>query len=217
MSPPPVDLVGRFDGISMGIRMVFDALGVEPQPWMGMVGLVAFLILLGPSIRRTMSSSAARKMVLGMADLPAAARAARAREILAMVEHNPEGLIGVADEALRRRQRALAGDAYLLLRKTGKRPLEQLRLDEELHGPRPRHADTEAHAIERMLESGAHAAAQARLARARSAFPDDAELRALHERLHRQAAPQADPSSSSQSSSQSTASSTDEAATTGGA
>ncbi|MCK6505877.1 hypothetical protein L6R53_21240 [Myxococcota bacterium] len=175
--------MGRFDFLTTAIRFVFDALGVTPRPWMAAVALVVLGLTLGPSMHRSLSTTRARKLVLGLADLDPAARQARSQQILSLVERNPDGLIAIADEALRRRQEPLAREAYRLLRNSGKRPREQLRLEEALNGPLPRHVEEEVAAVERLLESGALARAEQRLERARGAFPRDERLADLRRRL----------------------------------
>lgn len=175
--------MGRFDGISTFIRMIFDALGVQPQPWMGVVAFVLLVVFVGPSVKRSLSTTRARKLVVGLADLDADARRERSEQILRLVDDNPIGLVAITDEAMRRRQLPLAREAYRRLRLTGLLPDEQIRLEEALNGPMPRHVDQELATLERLIEAGAHERAAQRLARARTVFPTDARLAELARRL----------------------------------
>lgn len=179
--------MGRFDSISAVIRLLFDLVGVEPQPWMATVAFAALLVLFGPSVRRSMATTRARKMVLGLADLDAATRQAQVAQILALVDGNAVGLVAITDEALRRRQPTLAREAYRRLRLTGKQPVDQLRLEEALNGPLPRHLEEELETLERLLDAGATTRLNERLRRAIAVFPGDPRLAELARRVQQNA------------------------------
>ncbi|NOY25311.1 MAG: hypothetical protein GXP62_05510 [Oligoflexia bacterium] len=189
-SPAPLledSAVGRFDSISAVIRLVFDLVGVKPQPWMAYVGFAILLVLFGPSVRRSLATTRARKLVLGLADLDAETRTAQVAQILALVDGNAIGLIAITDEAIRRRQPSLAREAYRRLRLTGKQPVEQLRLEEALNGPLPRHLDEELETLERLLDAGAIERLNERLSRAIAVFPGDPRLTELARRVRQNA------------------------------
>ncbi|MCB9777829.1 MAG: hypothetical protein H6742_04635 [Alphaproteobacteria bacterium] len=175
--------MGRFDGIGAIVQMVFDAVGIEPQPWMSAVFLGLAIVLVGPAAMKNIRTAQARKRVVRLNELSPTERPALQEEILGLVRGNPQGLVAIADEAARRRQRPLAVAAYQELRRGGDLPKEVLRLHEELYGKRPDHPEEEAAAIERLIDAGALDRARERLAVARSWFPGDDSLRALQDRL----------------------------------
>lgn len=168
--------MGRFDAISTAIRFVFDAVGVQPRPWMGVAAFVLLALLLGPSVKRSLGAARARKLVVSLADLGPEQRQARSAEILSLVDRNPDGLVAIADEAIRRRQEPLAREAYRRLRNSGGKRRDQLRLEEELNGPLPRLVEEELDTLERLIAAGALERADQRLNRARAVFPQEVRL-----------------------------------------
>lgn len=176
--------MGRFDAISTIIRMAFEAVGIQPQPWMAVVAVAAAMALAWPSLQRNARTARARKLVPRLVDHEPPARRAAVDEILRLVAGNPEGLVSVVDVALKNGQRPLAVRAYESLRTTPKAPRKELlRLDEALYGPPPRHPHEEEAAIERLLEAGALEGAATRCRRARAWFPTDQGLQHLEARI----------------------------------
>lgn len=176
--------MGRFDAISTAIRWLFDLVGVQPRPWMGVAALALLLALAWPHLDRNARTAQARKLVPRALDGSPADRAATQARILDLVAGNPEGLVAVADAALRSNLRPLALEAYTALRALPRaRRADVLRLDTALHGERPHHPEQEAAAIERLVEAGALHGAATRCQRARAWFPDDPGLRQLEDRI----------------------------------
>lgn len=158
-------------------------MGIQPQRWMGPAVALVVLILLGPFILRNIRTGQARKRVGRLNLMDASARRAQSDEILDLVEGNADGLVSIADEAIRRGQLPLARLALQRLMSSGKRPLDQHRLAEALDGATPRDVELELVMIGQMIESAAFELARARLARARRAFPSEARLDEVERRI----------------------------------
>lgn len=175
--------MGRFDALTSLIRMLMEAVGLSPRPWMLPAAVVAVLLLLGPAILRNIHTGQARKRIGRLSMLDAPERQAQTLAILDLVRDNPVGTVAIAEEAIRRGQLRLARLALQRLQETGQRPADQHRLSEELDGPLPRNVDLERVVIDQMITSGARERARGRLARARIAFPGDPSLGELERRL----------------------------------
>ncbi len=186
--------MGRFDAFSQIIRMAFDAVGIEPRPWMAVMAFLIGGVLLYPSLRDNARTARARKLLPTLIELEPDERTARAETIIELVEGNAQGLVSIADKALEHGHRPIAVRAYESLRQTKGAPRADLvRLDEALFGAAPRHPEAEAAAVERLVEAGALLRAEQRMRRARAWFPQDPALAALDQQLRELAAGAGEP------------------------
>ena len=171
-------------GMTEALDALLGGFGLELPPWLlpALIG-IAFLFLL-PHIRQNHRTSQARKAIRAFANDgdpdPDGARA----KILSMAGPQPLGLIGVADEAIRRGLVQLARDATDRLEETGKRRTDLLRLRAALDGPIPAHLEGELAAIENFIDHALYGAAKERIQRSRNYWPSSAALDALEQRIH---------------------------------
>jgi len=171
--------VGRLSGITDTLSQLLEQAGVSLPPW-AFPGIIALLFLgVLPLIRRNSRVHRARLLVQEIASEQTTDRAIRKAEAIALVSDHPVGLVGLADEAIRRGVRDLAELALEEL-KTHGRPVPDIhRLQIELHGPPPAHLEGELAGIEQLLANGVRGAAMDRLRRAQETWPTDPALQRL--------------------------------------
>lgn len=165
------------------LNNVLQLVGLQGQPWVGPVLLIALLALAWPYLHKTIDTDAGRRKLRGMSDLPLPERRKVQAEALEIVGEDPDGLIAIADEAIRAGEKEYAKSVLEKLRSTGKkkdhvRRLEQLLEDRSLQLP-----EQTVIAVERMIESGMLEGARVRLAPALERWPDHPELLALKAQL----------------------------------
>jgi hypothetical protein len=175
--------MGRLGGITETLSQLLEQAGVALPAWAFPAVIVLLFLTALPAIRRNSRVHRARLLVAEIASEQSVDRAARKAQAIALVADHPVGLVGLADEAIRRGVRDLATLALNQLRAHGRPVQEILRLETELHGPPPAHLQGELAAVEQLITSGAHGAAMHRLQRAQRAWPSAPELRSLASRL----------------------------------
>ena len=174
--------MGRLGGITDTLSQLLEQAGISLPEWAFPVLIGVLFLALLPLIRRNSRVHRARMIVAEIDSEKDTDRARLKAEAVALVADHPVGLVGLADEAIRRGINDLAKAALAAL-KTHGRPAQDIhRLQAELYGPTPAHLEGEIAAIEKLLDNGVRTAARDRLQRAASTWPDAPELRALHAR-----------------------------------
>ncbi len=173
--------MGRLGGITDTLSQLLEHAGITLPPWAFPVLIgVAFLGAL-PWLRQNQRTHRARLLVAEIASERDADRQALKRQAIEAVAGHPVGLVGLADEALRKGLQDLAASALEELKKNGKPVLEIRRLQEAIHGPPPAHLEGELAAIEQLLSQGLPAAALKRVRRAQQHWPNEPSLHQLAE------------------------------------
>ena len=171
--------MGRLGGITETLSKLLEHAGISLPPWAfpGLIGL-AFLAVF-PWLRQNHRLHRARQIVAEIASERSADRAALKSKAVALVARHPNGLVGLADEAIRRGLHDLAEQALTQLMVHGKPAVEIRRLRQALHGPPPTHLEGELAAIEALLAQELPAAAIQRVRRAQQHWPDEPRLQKL--------------------------------------
>lgn len=167
------------------LDLIPTMLGVSLPPWAVPVALLMLGLILWPLIRGNLRTDEARKLVRRAARERGPERERLGREALRNVEGRPTGLLVVAEAAHAAGMDELAKDALRRLRATGKMPEHVLRLERAVFGHQPGTPEEALLTIERLLESGAVAAARERWRAARQRWPGHVELNAIGERIPR--------------------------------
>lgn len=176
--------MGRFGGITDTISQLLEQAGIALPAWAFPLLIGACFLGLMPMIRKNSKVHKARLLTAEIASEKTTDRAALKTQAIALVAEHPVGLVGLADEAIRRGIHDLAKRALDELKRHG-RPLSEIhRLQEALYGPPPAHLEGEIAAIEQLMENQVLAAAHERLHRALQEWPDAPALRALSVRLN---------------------------------
>jgi len=171
--------------LSDTLNTLLAAFGLTLEPWMAPAAALLIFGLLMPLIVR------GRKIKLARKRLQQASHAATLedrrrlqREAFELVGDHPMGLVGVAEEALRRGMRPVAREAVALLAATGKERTMLKVLRRKVDGDKPTNPEAEAAAIERLLEAGLAGEARARFDAAAQRWPDAEALRELRGQVH---------------------------------
>jgi hypothetical protein len=167
-----------------GISDLFVALAFLPLPvvvGIGVAGAVVALPMWLESIRAKQIRGMVRRMV--RADPPERQRLSA--EVFRLAGVRARRLVLLAESAVKYDQRSLREAAVAALEASGGDPRDVQRLREVDRKPEARVVDPLAAAVrvEQLLDDGLVVAAREHLTAARRAFPADAELRALEERL----------------------------------
>lgn len=170
-------------GLTTLVRSVAEILGRVLPPWviLTLVGIATVMVL--PFYLKGQRRSLARRRISAMHGLSQPEAGRLEAEAFSLVGRDPDGLVVVAEEALRRGREAVARRALERLSASGRRPTEVVRLQRILEGPGPRLPEEEALAIDRLLQSDLTQAARQRLDRARTRWPDLPEWDDLATRL----------------------------------
>ena len=161
------------------------ASGLRLAPWMAPAAALLIFAVLSPWILRSRRLKLARKRLQQAEHAGTHAERLRLQqEALELVAGNPAGLVGVAEEALRRGMRPLAERAVAELAETGEQRLQLRLLLRKLEGDKPRTPEGEAAAIERLLAAGLGEAARERYEAASRRWPRSEAIRELRGRLH---------------------------------
>ncbi|MBN1336611.1 MAG: hypothetical protein JXB39_11690 [Deltaproteobacteria bacterium] len=181
-------------GLADLARSLVEILRDALPPWVVLVvaGLVVALVL--PFYWKGQRRSLARRRIAALTGVPRAEAGRLEAEAFSLVGTDPDGLVGVAEEALRHGREALARQAIARLAGTGRRPDHVARLERLLEGPPPRLPEEEALGVARLLDAGLVEAARRRLDRARARWPELPEWKSLAGRLAEATRDQADPS-----------------------
>ncbi len=162
------------------VNAVLGALDVHPAPWAGPLVVVLLALLALPMVRRNLRTDRARRLLKEAGRARGTERDTLEANALATVGDEVDGLIVVADAALAAGRPELARRALERLRGRKRVPREAtVRIERGLEPDAPATALEATLRIERLREAGAHAAAEALLARALQRWPTDEELRAL--------------------------------------
>jgi hypothetical protein len=162
------------------IDALLNALDVHPAPWVGSAGVVVVVLFALPMVRKNLRTDRARRLLKEAGRARSPERERLEAEALDVVADEVHGLIVVGDTALATGRRALAEQVLARLRTLRGVPREAtVRLERGLDPDAPATPLDAVLRVERLREAGAHAAADALLARARARWPDDEELKAL--------------------------------------
>jgi hypothetical protein len=176
--------MNRFGGITETLSRLLDQAGVVLPPWVFPAVITLGFLALLPLIRRNSRMHRARRLVQDIASERDLDRPEQKAQAIELVQDHPDGLVGLADEAVRRGVNDLAMSALEELKKHGRPAMDIHRLQIELHGPPPAHLEGELAAIESLLSHHLIAAAEKRLRKAEQTWPDAPELRRLALRCH---------------------------------
>jgi len=163
--------LGRLKGILEAFASLLGAFGLQLQPWMAPAFLLLVAAALFPMIRRNHRTGRARKLMRQLTYVDAQERWTLERQVLSLVRGDADGLIAVADEALRSGRHSLARAAVDDLRATGRRRQHLRRLEGQLAPASAPTVAEERLAIRNLLAAGMNAEARARAQRARKRWP----------------------------------------------
>jgi hypothetical protein len=162
------------------VSTLLRALGVHTEPWVLPAVGFAVVLVLSPFALVNQRTARARRVLQRAAQAGGAERERLEREAMAEVAGRPDGLIVIAEDALKAGRGALAREAVAQLRATGKRPSDLRRLERELDGPAqaagPKTPLEAALKVERLLAAGMREPAREALEAARRKWPEDADL-----------------------------------------
>lgn len=163
--------MGRLKGILEAFASLLGAFGLQLQPWMAPAFLLLVAAALFPMIRRNHRTGRARRLMRQLTYVDAEQRRSLERRVLTLVRGDADGMIAVADEALRSGRRNLARTAVESLRSTGRRGQHLRRLEQQLAPPSAPTVAEERLAIRNLVAAGMNAEALARVRRARERWP----------------------------------------------
>lgn len=170
-----------------GVGQLFDSilasLGLDGIPFIHPLIFVVILALVWPLMQRFATNDRARRLVKSLPELPLAEREAVQQRALEMVGGEPQGLLVIAEEALRVGMKVYATSVLQKLEATGKLPEDVRRLQRELQGAAPVMPEQAALAVERLLEAGALGEARRRLDEALTRWPEHPDLIALRDQI----------------------------------
>lgn len=158
-------------------------------PWIFPVIMVVAIWILVEIVKKSAPGGKARGLVVRASIAEPADRDRMEQQALTLVHDDPHGLLVVAQEALNRGRAGLARAATARLKALGKRPEDVRRLEAVLEGDRGR-PERELVAVRNLWEEGLEPQALERLARARTAWPDDEALADLEAELKKTVIPQ---------------------------
>ncbi len=168
-------------GMAKGLMMLMASLGI-PTWVLPALAFVALALML-PRLMRSMEDDKPRRMVKRAWIEDGEKQQEIERDALQQAGSNPTILAHLAREAIQQGRRALAEEAIDRLRQTGGADAEVNRLEQAMNGPLPATSMEAAIIVERMIDNGMLALADAKLARFRGAWPRDADLAELAARV----------------------------------
>ncbi|MFT5682054.1 MAG: hypothetical protein ACI8RZ_002972 [Myxococcota bacterium] len=167
-------------GILSAITDLMSALGIELEPWMGPVFALTMLILLLPWILKNMRTSSARKMLKKATLEGGEKRAEMERSAITMVADNPEGLMALAEECMRRGRYVVAREALRRIPEDDiKRQRQRKHMLKEMVPRQPETPEAAALMVERLREEGLAEEANHRLSKAQRRWPESPILTSL--------------------------------------
>lgn len=171
-------------GILQAITDLLAALGIELEPWMGPAFALGAMILLLPWILKNMKTSSARKMIKKASLEGGEKRLTMERSALEMVSDNPEGLMALAEECMRRGRYVIAREALTMIPEDDiKRQRQRRRMLKEMAPRQPETPEAAALVVERLLGEGLTEEASRRLGKALRRWPESTILNTLQERV----------------------------------
>ena len=174
--------MGGGGGILQAVTDLLSALGIELAPWMGPAFALTVMVLLLPWILKNMKTSSARKMLKKASLEGGETRAEMEQKAIAMVSDNPEGLMALAEECMRRGRYGVARQALGLIPEDDiKRQRQRKRMLKEMTPRQPETPEAAALVVERLRGEGLSDEAARRLDKARRRWPDSTVLTALLE------------------------------------
>lgn len=165
--------MGRLQWLSDLIEEALAFLGLTLPPWVVPLAALALILSLLPLLRRNHRTGLARRRVQRLPHLAAEERRRVEAEVLRLVAGNPEGLLVVGEEAMKRGRRSLAEAAAAALEELEPGGNRQRRLRRSLEGDGPATALEARLLVERFLDTGLLEEARRRLERARSRWPGE--------------------------------------------
>ncbi len=181
-------------GLPALVQSLLAMVGLKNAPWVGPLIFMVLIALALPMMEKNAGTNKARRLLRALSDMPAAERSKHHDEILAIVKENPEGLVALADEALKNGNVEFTTKCVAQLKVLGKRADHVRRLERAMAPPAgPALPEQAALAIERLLERGLLEEAGTRLNAALAKWPGHVELvdleRQLRERTDALASP----------------------------
>lgn len=165
------------------LTSILKMLGLENYPWIGPALLILILAIALPYVQKNVNTDRGRSRIKRMSELPLPERQKVQQEALEIAGDDPDGLIALADEAIRQGDKVYARQVLERLKATGQKRDHVRRLERLLDDTKLQLPEQTIVAVERMIESGMIEEARKRLAPALERWPDHAELRALEQRL----------------------------------
>lgn len=170
-------------GLPALVQSLLAMVGLKNAPWAGPLIFLVLLALAMPMMEKNAGTNKARRLLRALADMPAAERPKHHDEILSIVKSNPEGLIALADEAMKSGNTDFTRKCVAQLKVLNKRAEHVRRLERALDPPGPALPEQVAIAVERLLERGLLEEAGNKLNGALARWPGHRELVALEEQL----------------------------------
>lgn len=170
-------------GIGAMLSAIADVSSGFMPRWAWGAGFAALALLLWPLVRRTARTEEARRRFRTATRLGHEARIAQEDSAVAQVFDSADGLVVLCELAMAEGRPRIVPAALARLRELGTRGAEVRKIELAVDGPQPRSALEAAILIEALVTQGVRESASRRLERALARWPEDAELRALGERL----------------------------------
>lgn len=170
-------------GILSAITDLLSALGIELEPWMGPVFALSMMILLLPWILKNMRTSSARKLLKKASLEGGEKRAEMERQAIALVSDNPEGLMALAEECVRRGRYVVAREALAKIPEDDiKRQRQRKQMLKQMAPRQPETPEAAALVVERLRGEGLSEEAAHRLSKAQRRWPESPILASLASR-----------------------------------
>ena len=167
-------------GILSAITDLLSALGIELEPWMGPVFALSMMILLLPWILKNMRTSSARKLLKKASLEGGEKRAEMERQAIALVSDNPEGLMALAEECVRRGRYVVAREALAGIPEDDiKRQRQRKQMLKQMAPRQPETPEAAALVVERLRGEGLSEEAAHRLSKAQRRWPESSILASL--------------------------------------
>ena len=172
--------MGGGGGILQAVTDLLGALGIELAPWMGPAFAITMMIILLPWILKNMRTSSARKMLKKASLEGGKKRAEMEQRAIDMVADNPEGLMALAEECMRRGRYVVARRALAKIPEQDvKRRRQRRRMLMEMAPRQPETPEAAALVVERLRGEGLAEEATVRLGKAMRRWPESPALVAL--------------------------------------
>lgn len=169
--------MGGGGGILQAITDLLGALGIELAPWMGPVFAVTVMIILLPWILKNMKTSSARKLLKKASLEGGEKRLEMEQKAIEMVADNPEGLMALAEECMRRGRYGVARQALSRIPEDDtQRRRQRRRMLLEMAPRQPETPEAAALVVERLRGEGLAEEASARLSKAMRRWPENPAL-----------------------------------------
>ena len=167
-------------GMLQAVTDLLSAMGIELEPWMGPVFAISMMIIMLPMILKNMRTSSARKLIKKAAFEGGQKRADMEAKALSLVVDNPEGLMALAEECMRRGRYTIAKEALGRIPEADiKRQRQRKQMLIEMAPHQPETPEAAALVVERLLGEGLSEEASRRLLKAQRRWPESPTLTEL--------------------------------------